>query len=270
MTGLRSDELVAAIQRDRTRCRTQRLDILVVTVLGVVLGATAIGISVFSDAFGADTTLSGFVELLTVNAAWLFFSLFALVGLFVAYPAHTLLRGHHGFTNPRTTFLGVLLSRIALVGTALLVAFVIPLFVGVLAFESFSLPVFFGVVALSVLAISAYTAVGVSLAAVARSDTRLVLWLLGFYWVVVFLWETSVVPLVVAFATGADPETVIGTPPTVHDVLLAMSPGGAHATLSETLLSGGAGVIDLVAALSLLGWLVVPPLGALVWRTRRR
>ena len=269
MQGNRSS-LSEAVRADIQQCRDGKIHWLTAIVLTLVFGATAIGLSLFSDAFDAEMTLTGFVELLTLNAAWLFFSLLALVGLFIAFGPSASLAGGNRYHNPVPGILGVLVSRWMLVGGSVLIAFVIPFIVGLTMFDSFSIGVFLGVVILTVLVICAYASVGVALAAVAKSDTRLVLWLLSVYWVVVFLWETSILPLLVAFATGADPETALGTPPLIHDLLLAASPGGAHAALSETLLHGGFGSVKLVAVLALVGWLVLPPVLALYWRGLQR
>lgn len=267
--GMQSSPLLEITREDLGICREARIHWLTVAIPSVVLTVTAVGLVTFSAAFGAEMTLTGFVEILTVNAAWLFFSLVALMGLFVAVPFRESLRSQHRFKRPTTRLLGVLLSRWILVGGGLLVGFLGPLVVGLLFFDAVSPLLFIGVVVLTVLVGCAWTAVGVALAAVSRSDSRLVLWLLTVYWVVVFLFETSVVPLFASLAAGADPETVIGTPPLLHDLILAATPGGAHAIISAALMESRFGGIEVFALGALGAWLVVPPIVAIAWRQRR-
>lgn len=256
---------------DLARCIDARLHSLVIGILTVVLAVTALGIAGFSAAFGAQTTLAAFVETLTINAAWFYFSLFALVGLFVAYPAHQWQPNgaHREFTSEFNRFMGTLASRWLLLAGGVVVAFVFPFLVGLAVFDSFSLVVFLGVTVITVLTLCAYGSVGVAVAAVTRTDGRLVFWLLAIYWVLAFLWETSLVPLVIAMAATGDPEGAIGTPPTLHDVVLAMSPGGAHATLSNAIIDGSVGTVDVIGFLALLAWLVLPPLLAWLVVSRR-
>lgn len=256
-----------AIRIDLERCRSYRLASLVTGVLVVVLGATALAIAGFSVAFPAQTTLTGFVETITTNAAWFYFSLFALVGLFLAFPAHERTdNGRRTISNSRTEFVGTLLSRWVLLSVAVVVASLIPLAIGIATFDEFGIGAFLGFVVVTALTLCGYTAIGLSFAAVTRTDTRLVFWLLAFYWLLAFIWETSLLPLVVAIAVTGDPEGTIGDPPTIHDALLAASPGGAHASISDALVGAGFGTVEGVAVLSLLAWLVVPPVLA-SWRT---
>jgi len=249
-------EFTDLLRADLDRCRESRLHLLVTGILTVVLGVTAVSVMGFAGAFNTQATLSGFVQTLTINTAWFFFSLFALIGLFIAYPAHSD-RGTLG--SSKQTLAGTLASRWLLVSVAATVAFILPFVIGLLIFDDFSVLAFLGVVGLTALTLSAYTSIGVSLAAVVDAQTRLVFWLLAVYWVLIFLWETSVMPLVIAIGVTGEGVGAIGTPPTVHDALLTLSPGGAHASLSNAFLGSEFGVVELVAAGALLGWLVLPP-----------
>jgi len=261
-----SNTIGAAMFEDINCWREQRLHWLVAGVLVPVLAVTVLGITVFSAAFAAVVTLEGFIEHLTINASWFFVSLFALIGLFVAYPAHETQQEFRTLCQSRTVLLGTLFSRWVLVGGSALLAFVVPLVVGAVAFDSFPLVPAIVFATVTALSLMAYTSLGVTLAAVVRSDNRLLLSLLATYWVLAHLWETSLIPLVAGIAVSGDPEVAIGTPPVIHDVLLAMSPSGAHATISQLLVTGQWGTVESVAILALLGWLVLP-LGVALYRT---
>lgn len=257
MLGLGKTGMRELIRADIDRWRERRLHWIVAGIFTAALGVTAVAIVGFSAAFGAQTTLAGFVELLTINAAWFFFSLFALVGLFVGFPLH-----EHDFSTEDELgreLIGVLCSRWLLLSVSVIAGFVVPAIVGVLFFDAFSILGLLAVSILTAVVLCAYAAGGIAVVVVARSAERVVFWLLTIYWLLVFLWESSLVPLVIGAALTGDPEGAIGTPPLVHDLLLAASPGGAHASLSNAVVSGGFGTVELVAAVALVGWLVVPP-----------
>ncbi len=247
-----------AMYEDINRWREQRLHWLVAGVLVPVLAVTVVGITGFSAAFAAVVTLEGVIEHLTINASWFFVSLFALIGLFVAYPAHETQNELRALCQSRTVLLGTLLSRWVLVGGSVLLAFVAPFVVGAVAFDSFPLVPAIAFATVTALSLIAYTSLGVALAAIVRSDNRFLLSLLATYWVLAHLWETSLIPLVAGIAVTGDPELAIGTPPVIHDVLVAISPSGAHTTLSQWLITGQWGTVESVAILTLLGWLVLP------------
>lgn len=247
-----------AMREDINRWEERRLHWLVAGVLVPVLAATVLGITGFSAAFAAVVTLEGLIEHLTINASWFFVSLFAIVGLFVAYPAHETENELRTLCQSRTVLLGTLFSRWMLVGGSVLLAFVLPLVIGAVAFDSFPLIPAIGFAVVTALSLMAYTSLGVALASVVRSDNRFLLSLLATYWVLAHLWETSLIPLVVAIAVTGEPELTIGAPPVIHDVLLAISPSGAQATISQLLITGQWGVVEAVALLALFGWLVLP------------
>jgi len=254
-----------AIREDINRWRAIRLHWVVAGTIIQVLALTALGIAGFSVAIAAELTLRGFVEHMTINASWFFVSLFGLVGLFAAYPAHVSESESALTRHSRTTFLGALLSRWLLVATSVFVGFIIPLVLGILTFDSFPIGPAIGFVTVTALSVIAYTAIGMTLVSVVGSNNRLVLSMLATYWLLVHLWETSLIPLVVGIGVTGEPEGAIGTPPLVHDILLAASPNGAHAALSEWLVSGGFDIVTVVALLAIVGWLTLPFLIAL-WR----
>lgn len=262
MSGLGKTGIWELIRADIDRWRERRLHWVVAGIFVTVLGVTALAFVGFSAAFSAQTTLAGFVELLTVNAAWFFFSLFALVGLFVGFPLHA-----HDFSRTDELgreLIGAFCSRWLLLSVSVVAGFVVPALVGILFFDAFSILGLLGVSILTAVTLCAYAGAGLAVVVVAQSVERVVFWLLTFYLLLAFLWESSLIPLVIGAALIGDPEGAIGTPPLVHDLLLAASPGGAHASLSTAFVSGNFGIVGLVAAVALVGWLVVPPV--LAWR----
>lgn len=243
-----------SLRADLNRCREIRLHLLASGVLATTVAAAAVAFLVMSSAVGAGADLASFVEVLSTNAAWLFTSVFALVGLFVAYPA----RGSDS-TRSRQSVVGILVSRWLLVAVGILLGFAFLLVVGVFGFDSFSLPGFVVATLLTTAVACAYVSVGVSIAVFTGSDERLVLSLLTVYGVFVFLWDTALVPTLVAMAVVGDPSQVIGTPPGFYDALLAVSPGGAYSALSNAALGTGADGVWGVGTLSLIFWLLLPP-----------
>jgi len=207
---------------------------------------------VMSAAVDAPAEFASFVEVLTTNAAWLFGSVFALVGLFVAYPSTD-------EDGSRATVIGTLVSRWLVVAVGVFLGFVVVLVVALAAFDAFGFVAFALVVVLTTAHVCAYVSVGVSLAFFTSSDERLVLSLLTVYAFLTFLWDTGLVPTVVAMAVVGDPLEVVGSPPVLYDAMLALSPGGAYSVLADAVAGvGDAGVVG-VAAVALLFWLVFPP-----------
>jgi hypothetical protein len=257
--------LRTAARADMARLRRRNLHWLVFLALAVPLIAGAAVLAVFADVFASRSTLSDFVALLAVNAAWFYTGVFALAGLFVAYPGHGGTDGRARLRDSPAELLGVLLSRWLLVGGSVAVGFALVLALALATYEPFSIPAFLAVAVLTMLSVSGYVSAGVAAAALARSTERFVGALLGVYATVLFLWDSALLPVAISVAVTGDAEGTIGTPPAVHDNLLALSPGGAHAGLVEAAL-GHTGV-SAVAVLALVAWLVAPPIVALA-RTR--
>lgn len=239
-----------SLRADLRRCREIRLHLLAPGVLAATVAAAAVAFLLMSSAVGADADLASFVEVLSTNAAWLFTSVFALVGLFVAYPAHD---------NSRQSVVGVLVSRWLLVAVGILLGFAFLLVVGVSGFGSFSLSGFVMATLLTTAVVCAYVSVGVSLSVFTGTNERLVLSLLTVYGVFVFLWDTALVPTLVAMAVVGDPSQAIGDPPGFYDALLAVSPGGAYSALSNVAVGTGTDGAWGVGTLSLIFWLLFPP-----------
>lgn len=254
--------LEQAIRTDIGRWKAIRLHWVLAGTLIPVLALTTVGIAGFSVAIAAELTLVGFVEHVTVNASWFFVSLFGLVGLFAAYPAHELASESSTERQSWIAFVGTLFSRWLLIGVSVLVAFIIPLVIGFFSFDSFSIGPAVGFALVTALSLVAYTAIGMTLVATVSSNNRLLLSMLATYWLLVHLWETSLIPLVIGIAITGEPEATIGTPPLIHDILLAASPSGAHATLSAWLVSGGFDTVTVVALLANVGWILLPLLVA--------
>ncbi len=256
-----------AMRQDIDRWRALRLHWLVIGVLFPTFAITTIGITGFSAAFAAVMTFEGLIEHFTVNASWFFVSLYALVGLFVAYPAHKQQDGSKMLGQSRPVLVGTLFSRWLLVGGSVLLSFVVPVLLAIVAFDSVSLLPALGFAFLTALCLMAYVAIGLTLGTLIESNNRFVLSLLVAYWVLAHLWDTSLIPLIAAIAVTGDPEGAIGTPPQIHDILLAMSPSGAYATLSNAVVSGGLDTLSIVALLALSGWLMLPLLLVILVRS---
>lgn len=245
------------MRADLRACRSARLHILVPAVLTATLALAVVGFVVVSGAVGTPVDFVSFVELVTINSAWLFGSLFALVGLFVVYPAR-------GNDRSRHAVVGTLVSRWFLVALGVFLGSAVVLLVAVAAFDSFGFVSFVAFAFLTVAVVCAHASVGVTLSAFAGSDERLVLSLLSVYVFFVHLWDTGLVPTVVAIAVVGDPLEVVGSPPALYDVLLASSPYGAYSVLADAAAGVGNGGAVGVAVFALVLWLFVPPAVAAV------
>ncbi|MDZ7687800.1 MAG: hypothetical protein U5J64_03585 [Halobacteriales archaeon] len=249
-TEREDDGFRGSLRADLHRCRTARLHLLVPTVLTATLALGVVAFVVVSGAVGAPADLPSFVELLTTNSAWLFGSVFALVGLFVAYPARS--------TDGHASVTGTLVSRCILVALGVVLGSAVVLVVGVTAFESYGFVSFVVFALLTTATVCAYVSVGVTLAALTHTDGRLVLSLLSVYVFFVHLWDTALAPTLVAMAVVGDAGGVVGSPPPFYDTLLALSPYGAYSTLLNTVVGVGDGYVTVVV-LALLFWFFVPP-----------
>lgn len=268
MTEARSDDCtggrkwVSTARRDARLCRDYRLHWLTLGVLGGAIASGALGISILSEAFWTSGDLDGLVGLLTVNASWVYTSIFALVGLFVAYPGRhritsELAAENHGLD--RSTVLGLLASRWVFVGSGVLGGFAISFLIALLTYDAVSVPAYVGFVLVTTVMALAYVSVGVALSLIVSSDERFLLSILVFYGFVAFLWDTGLVPTLLTVVVTGDPVGAIGTPPGWYDLLVTLSPGGAHETLSAAVLKGSGSTGDVVALVVLLGWLTLPP-----------
>jgi len=249
--------LRTAARADLGRVRRRNLHLLAVLALAVPLIAGGTVLAVFADVFASRSTLPDFVALLAVNAAWFYTGVFALVGLFVAYPGHDGADGRARLRDSPAELLGTLLSRWLLVASSVAVGFALVFVLALVTYEPFSIPAFLAVAVLTMLSVSGYVSAGVAAAALARSAERFVGALLGVYATVLFLWDSALLPVAISVAVTGDAEGTIGTPPAVHDGLLALSPGGAHAELVGAAL--GTTGVSPVAAVALVAWLAVPP-----------
>jgi hypothetical protein len=243
-----------SLRADLRRCRSARLHLLASTVLSATLALAAIAFVVVSGAVGTPVDFASFVGIVTVNLAWLFGSVFALVGLFIAYPARAFDGG--------APFLGTLVSRWLLVAVGVVLGSTISLVVAVTAFDSFVIISFVVFALLTTATVCAYVSVGVTLATLISTDGRFVLSLLTVYVFFVHLWDTALVPTLVAMAVVGDAAGVVGSPPPFYNAILALSPHGAYAALSNAVVGGGGA--STVALLALVFWLFVPPLPAVL------
>lgn len=225
---------------------------LVVLALSGATGIAGVALTGLSWALFTTGDLPGYVTLVTASAAWLFTSLFAIVGLFCAYPRIDSSTAPEHIT-------GLLVGRWLLVGIGVLPGLAIVGLVGALTYDPFSLPVYLGFVVLTVLVLAAYVSIGVTIRLVTDSGERAIAGLLGTYVGLVFLWDTTIVPLLLAApVVGAD---AVGNPPGWLDGIIALSPGRAYAATAEGLLEG-IGLVEGFAALVLCSWIVLPPLVA--------
>lgn len=238
-----------SLRTDLRRCRSARLHLLVPGVLSATLALAAIAFVIVSGAVGTSVDFSSFVGVVTTNSAWLFGSVFALVGLFVAYPERESDDAHE-------SVFGKLLSRWLLVTLGVVLGSVVVLVVAVAAFDSFGIVSFVAFALLTTATVCAYVSVGVTLAALTRTDERLILSLLSVYVFFVHLWDTALLPTLVAMAVVGDAAGVVGSPPPFYDALLALSPYGAYAALSNAVVGGGGA--STVAVVALFFWLVFP------------
>jgi len=245
-----------SLRTDLRRCRSARLHLLTLAVLTATLAFAAVAFVAVSGAVGTPVDFASFVGVVTTNSAWLFGSVFALVGLFVAYPT----RARDG----KRGVAGTLVSRWLLVVLGVVIGSVAVLVVGVTAFDSFGIVSFVVFALLTTATICTYVSVGVTLAALTRTDERLVLSLLSVYVFFVHLWDTALVPTLVAMAVVGDGAGVVGSPPPFYDALLALSPYGAYSALSNAVVGGADGGASTVALLALVFWLFVPPLLAVL------
>ena len=158
----------------------------------------------------------------------------------------------------RVAVAGTLVSRWLLVVIGAVIGSVVVLVAGVTTFDSFGIVSFVAFALLTVVVVCAYVSVGVTLSFFVDTDERLVLSLLSVYVFFVHLWDTALLPTLVAMAVVGDAAGVVGSPPPFYDALLALSPYGAYAALSNAAVSGEG--ISTVAALMLFFWLFVPPL----------
>ena len=268
MTGDRSDDdsngrqWVAIARRDARLCRGYRLHWLTLGVLGGAIASGTLMISLLSEALWTSGDFDGFVGLVTTNASWLYTSIFALVGLFVAYPGRDRLVSElaaEGHRLNRSTVVGLLVSRWLFAGGGLLGGFAVSFLIAFLAYDPVSVTEYVGFVLVTTLMALAYVSVGVGLSLAVRSDERFILSILAFYGFVAFLWDTTLVPTLLTIAMTGDPVGAIGTPPGWYDLLVTFSPGGAHETLSAAVLMGTGSTVDVVALAVLLGWLTLPP-----------
>ena len=246
-----------SLRADLRRCRSARLHILASSVLSATLALAAVAFVVVSGAVGTPVDFASFVGVVTVNSAWLFGSIFALVGLFVAYPA----RGS-GEDRRGSSVVSTLVSRWLFIVIGVVIGSVAVLVVGVTAFDSFGFASFVAFALLTVAVVCVYVSVGVTLSFFVDTDERLVLSLLSVYVFFVHLWDTALLPTLVAMAVVGDAAGVVGSPPPFYDALLALSPYGAYAALSNAAVSGEG--ISTVAARMLSFWLFVPPLLAVL------
>lgn len=263
-------DLVESVSADFHRCRNQRLHWLVTAILTVVFAITTVGVLGFSEAMGIETRLDDFVDLITVNAAWIFGSLFALIGLFFAVPAHEYKADRRTVTTSLPHLWGVLLSRwLQLVG-ATMIAFLLPFVVLAIGYDRFDILTAVVFPFLIALSLCAYLSIGMAIAVLVRSTLRLIGVLLAIYWIFAFLWETSILPLLGTILITGEAETTIGAPPFLHDLLLAVSPNGTLWALAQALLTGDLGVLEAAALLALVGWLLVVPVLAYAVASRAR
>ena len=246
-----------SLHADLRRCRSARLHLLVPGVLSATLAFAAIAFVVVSAAVGTPVDFSSFVGIVTTNSAWLFGSVFALVGLFIAYPTRE-------GDDAHASIFGTLVSRCLLVVFGVVIGSAVVLVAGVTAFDSFGFPSFVAFALLTTAAVCAYVSVGVTLAVLTCTDARLVLSLLSFYVFFVHLWDTALVPTLVAMAVVGDATGVVGSPPPFYDALLALSPYGAYAALSNAVVGDTGGGVSMVAAFAFFLWLFVPPLFAVL------
>lgn len=253
-----------AAREDLAACTDAGLHWLVAGIFVVAMGATGTTVALLSEAFYTSGDLSGTIELLSTNAAWLFTSLVALVGLFVAVPGH--LDDRDRRVSP-DQFLGWLVGRSVLVAAGALAGCVAVLAVGSLAYASFS-PTAFVAFALATTGLAvAYTSIGVTVTALASTPARVVGWLLAVYFVLVFVWNTWIAPLgILLVASGGQPDALAARPGW-FDVLVSTSPGGAYGTLGQGIAEGSVGALEAFAAVALIAWIVVPAaVGSLVAR----
>jgi hypothetical protein len=248
-----------SLRADLRRCRSAHLHLLAPGVISATLALAAIAFVVVSGAVGTPVDFVSFVGIVTTNSAWLFGSVFALVGLFVAYPA----RGS-GEDRRGSSVVGTLVLRWLLVVIGVVIGSVAVFAVGVTAFDSFGIVSFIAFALLTMVTVCAYVSIGVTLAALTHTEERLVLSLLSVYVFFVHLWDTALLPTLVAMAVVGDAAGVVGSPPPFYDALLALSPYGAYAALSNAVVGDTGGGVSMVAAFAFFLWLFVPPLLAVL------
>lgn len=244
----------AAARSDLRACADAGLHRVVPAIFVVALATVTATTAVLSEAFYASGDLPGTIRLLATNAAWLFTSLVALVGLFVGYPTFAA-----AASASRDALLGRLLARWLLVGGAVLLGFGAMLGVALAAYDPFS-PVRFLSFALATAALAfAYVSLGIAVSLSAGSRLRALGWLLAAFFGLTFLWDTWIVPLgLLLLAAGGDPAALTARP-AWFDALVASSPGGAYGAIAAAIADGSAGLLELYAGAALLGWIVAPP-----------
>jgi len=255
VTETEDNSFRGSLHADLRRCRSARLHLLAPVILTATLALGVVTFVVVSGAVGTSVGFVSFVELVTTNSAWLFGSVFALVGLFVAYPARENSGDRHS-----SSVVSTLVSRWLLVTVGFVPGSAVVLVAGVTAFDSFGVLDFVAFAVLTTATVCAYVSVGVTLALLTRTEERLVLSLLSFYFFFVHLWDTALVPTLVAMAVVGDAGGVVGSPPPFYDAVLALSPYGAYAALSNAAVGDAGGEASTVALLALVFWLFVPPL----------
>lgn len=284
-----------AARSDLGACVDADLHRIVPAIFVVALGTAGVATALLSEAFYATGDLPGTIRLLSSDAAWLFGSLVALVGLFVGYPTFeggrggsardTLSRGastrdalSHGAPtrdavsrggSARERFVGRLISRWLIVGGGVLVGFLALCVVAVVAYDPFS-PLAFVAFALSTAALSlAYAGLGVAVSTAAGTRRRALAWLLAAFFGLIVLWDTWVLPLgLLLIAAGGNPD-VLAARPGWFDGLVAASPGGAYAEIGAALVADSGGISVTVAVAALVAWILAPPAIAFALATRR-
>ena len=262
-----------AARRDFEACTEASLHLVVGAIFVLALGGIGVTTVVLSDAFFTSGDLPGTIELLTSNAAWLFTSLVAVVGLFVGYPRSIGDRaerdGADSTVPARTEYVGRLASRTILVAGAVVAGLVVLGAVGLVAYESFSPLAYVGFAAATVALAAAYASVGVSVSAVANTPNRALAWLFGLFFFLAFCWDTWIVPLGIALLTAGGDPAVLGNRPGWFEALVATSPGGAYGALGDVLAGASSSAATLVALVGLVAWIVVPAVIAVAVVDRR-
>ena len=251
------EEALSDLARSR---ETGLLAFVVVVCSGTV---TVAGGAMAGVSWALFTTgdLSGLVALLTSNAAWLFTTVFALVGLFVAYPR--LEAGVEPSAIP-----GLVAGRWVLVAVGVTPGLALVGVVGVLAYDPFSAGGYLAFAVLTVLVLTAFVSLGALVRVVAGSGERAIVGLLSTYFLLVFLWDTTIVPLLIALPLVGEPADALGAQPGWFEWLVALSPGRAYAAAAEGVVNGptalaGFGVVVLLA------WVVLPVVTAVSVSERR-
>lgn len=249
---------------DLRACADAGLHWIVGVIFVGLFGAVGATMALVSEAVYTTGDLAGTIELVTTNAAWLVTSLFALVGLFVGWPAFG-----DGTPGGRAAILGRLCSRWLLVAAGVGAGLVTLLVVAVVAYDPFS-PVAFAAFALATVALAlAYTSLGVAVSTVVATPGRAVGWLVAIYATLVVLWESWIIPLGLLLVVSGGSSDVLVARPDWFDALVAASPGGAYAVLGDGIVAGSVETLEGYALGVALAWLVLPPAIAIVISDRR-